>query len=183
MLAVFDEGVGGEGDDGDVGPAGELPDGPRGGGAVQMRHAHVHQHQVVASGPGQLQGNQPVVRQHDAGALFEEEFPEHLPVDGVVFHQQDAGVVQGVRGRRVALRVGGFRGFGGRIFGVAEFFQGQGQEEGGALEHLAADADAAVHHLDDVLGDGEPEPGAAVLSRRAAVPLLERMEQPGHDLG
>ena len=70
-----------------------------------------------------------------------------------------------------------------RIFGVAEFFQGQGQEEGGALEHLAADADAAVHHLDDVLGDGEPEPGAAVLSRRAAVPLLERMEQPGHDLG
>mgnify|MGYP006879910606 CR=1 FL=1 len=113
---------------------------------VHDRHAHVHQHQVVASGPGQLHGNQPVVRQHDAGALFEEEFPEHLPVDGVVFHQQDAGAVQGVRGRRVALRVGGFRGFGGRIFGVAETMNFTVGESGGQLgcRFLSFEGDGAI---------------------------------------
>src|ERR1700687_43344 len=45
--------------------------------------------------------------------------------------------------------------------------------EGRSRARGAVDPDAATHALDEALRDGETEPGAAELARRAAVGLLE----------
>ncbi len=54
--------------------------------------------------------------------------------------------------------------------------------EGAAAAGLAGDADAAAHPLDDLLGDGQPEPGAAVVPARRVLGLRERPEQAGQAL-
>ena len=48
--------------------------------------------------------------------------------------------------------------------------------EGRALAWRALDLDAAAHPLDDALGDGEAQAGAAELARGAAIGLLEFVE-------
>ena len=46
--------------------------------------------------------------------------------------------------------------------------EGDLDPEGAAASGLAGDADAAVHPLDDLLGDGQPEAGAAVVPARSS---------------
>ena len=50
--------------------------------------------------------------------------------------------------------------------------------ERAALARRAVHPHLAAHHLDQVPGDGQAEPGAAVAARRRHVGLLERREQP-----
>ncbi len=52
-----------------------------------------------------------------------------------------------------------------------------GEEEGGPDPGLALEPDAAAHQLHQAAGDGEPEPGAAVLARGRHVGLGERLEE------
>ena len=54
--------------------------------------------------------------------------------------------------------------------------QRHGEAEGRALARRALDRERAAHALDDAARDREPEAGAAELARRAAVGLLELLE-------
>ena len=51
--------------------------------------------------------------------------------------------------------------------------EGEIDGEGGAGSRHARHADAAAHLVDQALGDGEPEPGAAMPPRRTLLGLLE----------
>ena len=57
---------------------------------------------------------------------------------------------------------------------AAEFHR---EPENGAIAGLALNADGTAHHLGEILGDGEAEPGAAVSAGRGGVGLLEALEQ------
>ena len=65
-----------------------------------------------------------------------------------------------------------------RGVGVAGVRQRNGDAEGRAVAGAAVERDRAAHALDDPLGNGEAEAGAAELARRAAVALLELEEDP-----
>ena len=56
-------------------------------------------------------------------------------------------------------------------------FKRRGEPEGRALAGSAVDADCAAHHLDQLFGDGEPEPGAAIAAGGGSVGLEERGEE------
>ncbi len=56
--------------------------------------------------------------------------------------------------------------------------QRQGEPERAALALDALHADLPAHQLHELLGDGQPEPGAAVLARGGVVGLGERLEDP-----
>ena len=47
-----------------------------------------------------------------------------------------------------------------------------------ALQQLRLDPNAAAVHLDDLLGDGEPEARAALRLGKGAVDLVELLEDP-----
>ncbi len=57
---------------------------------------------------------------------------------------------------------------------------GQHDGEGRALARLAGDGDIAAQHGREMPGDGEAEPGAAVIARGRGVGLGEGLEQPAH---
>src|SRR3954471_21530188 len=50
------------------------------------------------------------------------------------------------------------------------------EPESGAAAFAVLEADAAVHHLDESLADGEAEAGAALLPRGGGVGLVEAAE-------
>src|SRR3989442_14343484 len=52
----------------------------------------------------------------------------------------------------------------------------QVEPEGGAATVAVQEADVTVHHLDQALANGEPEPGAALLPRRGGVGLVKAAE-------
>ena len=58
-----------------------------------------------------------------------------------------------------------------------------GEEEGRTLAGLALHADLPAHHLHELLGDRQPEAGAAEPARRGAVGLRERLEEPRLHVG
>ena len=62
--------------------------------------------------------------------------------------------------------------------GGAEF-QLRGKMKGRARALLAHDADLALHHLDQLLGDRQAEAGAAIAARNRLVDLLKGVEQVG----
>ena len=73
-----------------MGPASE--DGPRGVQAVELGHLHVHEDQVVAGSASQLDGLIAVFGQvHLQPDVLQQELRD-LPVDGLVFGDQDLGI-------------------------------------------------------------------------------------------
>src|SRR5437660_1618284 len=55
---------------------------------------------------------------------------------------------------------------------------GECDRKGRALSRSALDGDPAAEHLAEMLRDGEPEPCAAILSRRRQIGLTECLKQP-----
>ena len=97
---------------------------------------------------------------------------ENLAVGKRVIHQQHAQAIEGggVGGRR-----------GGR--GLRLFFQRHGEGKDGAIALPAQHAEPAVHQLDELLGNGQAQAGAAVFARRRAIGLREFLEDAGQRLG
>jgi hypothetical protein len=65
-----------------------------------------------------------------------------------------------------------------RLVGIAEARKRNADAEGSARSGNALDRDRAAHALDDPLGNGQAQAGAAVFSCRAAVGLLELRKNP-----
>jgi len=97
-LAVALHGVRRHGDHRDkVVDAGEPPAADHAGGlyAVQLRHLHVHQHQVVGQGFQRLQRLRAVSHRVGAQAQLFKDAQRHLLVGDIVFRQQDARLAPG----------------------------------------------------------------------------------------
>ena len=141
--------------------------------AVHAGHFHVDDHQVV--GGRAAVGGMPeqVQRRQGAGHGID----GHAPGQGVALQDVAVGVVVlddqqplprqcGSRQDLVGLRV------------VREG-QGQGESEGGALPDAGLDPDLALHDFDQLLGNDQPQAGAAEPPGGGAVGLGEGLEQAG----
>jgi hypothetical protein len=125
--------------------------------AVHLGHLQVHQDHLVLALLELVDGLNAVFGNLDLHAPLLQEFADHQLVHLVVFHQQDARVVQVLHGR--------LHGFGVLVEGarlVGGQPEGELERKHRAQAHLAAHADLAALHLDDSAGDGEAQPGAAV---------------------
>jgi hypothetical protein len=61
--------------------------------------------------------------------------------------------------------------------GVELLFQPHGKVKGGALTRLAFHVDLAVHQFDELTGDCQSQPGAAIAAGGGTIGLGERLEQ------
>ena len=150
--------------------------------AVHQRHLHVHQHAVEGGLAQQVERFLAVGRQAHRRAHVFQHLQRDLLVEGVVLHQQDAGVLE--RGNDGG-GLGGGQQFGGGVLhpfdhlrhaGVGNA-QPRGEPERAAHARLAAHAHLAAHQLRQLLADGQAEAGAAMFARGGGVGLLERLEQ------
>ena len=150
-----------------------IPDHPGQCEAVHARHLHVENGELWRRAPPDLlpqngQRPRPRLRQQALHAPGGQLLVQHPPVGLVVVHDQRPEVRQAHRGLGQLAR---FR----RL-------QSGGEPEGAPLPRLADDADLPAHQLDQLLADGESEPGPAEPSRGGRVRLGERLEQPPHGL-
>ena len=153
--------------------------------AIHQRHLHVHQHAVELRLAQQVKRLFAIVGQADGGARFFQQFQRHLLVEGVVFHQQDArmlerahhqgGVGAGAHGRcrlRHAVEHGRRR-----LVGNAQVGR---EPEGAAGAGTAVDAYVSTHQLGQLLADGQAQARAAIFARGGGVGLLEGLEEFTH---
>ena len=105
-----------------------------------------------------------------------EQFQGDFPVDGVIFRQQQPGA--GMAPTEFGLGVCRADSRGGGE-DAAPPLQPGGEPEGAAHAGLALDPDLAVHQLRQRPGDGQPQPGAAVLTGDRGIGLFEGFEEPG----
>jgi hypothetical protein len=135
---------------------------------VHLRHVAVHDRERERrAGAPALELRQrrvAAVRERGLQAPAGEHVGEDAPIRGVVIHDQhlESGELQrvrplGKRGRRAQ----------------AEF---HGEPEHAAASGPRLHADPAAHQLGQSLRDREPQPRAAILARRRAVGLAERLE-------
>ena len=108
---------------------------------------------------------------------------QYALVGAVVLRNQDAGAPSraGQADRRASGPISGYltNGFfhGGRRGRGSGYLADHGEPECGTFPHGAAQTDLAAHHLDQLLGDGQPQAGAAILARGGCVGLNEGREQ------
>ena len=124
------------------------------GGGLRCPRTQESERLVSSSGPTAL---------HPPDAQL---FLEDLVVRPVVVHDkrlQPLEVVPGDRGPEVRIRNRPER---------------NGEHEIGPLAGLAFDPDRAAHHLDELPGDGQAEPGAPEIPRGGPVRLREGIEDP-----
>ena len=149
--------------------AGELQPGHPG-------HRHVEQGEIEAGSAlgGVAQGTEGLVPGFGLAALGPgrpQELAQDDAVGRVVVDDQDSGSRQ----TRLLATVGK------RL--VLGCLESGGEPEGRPFARLAGDAELAVHHGDELLGDRQAEPGAAEPAGDRAVGLLERCEQLGLPVG
>ena len=136
-------------------------------GAVHARHQVVEYREVGGQAgthplPQQLQGFLGIARNMHLHAELLQLLAQHMQVDAVIVHHQ--GVTPLKTGR-------------GLVAAFADHRQLHREVEAGTLAGLAFDADFAAHHLHQLTGDRQAQPGAAVLARGGAVGLGEGIEQ------
>ena len=142
--------------------------------AVHHRHLAVHQHQVVASVLDRFDGLGAI---GDRGGLVSQ-LPQlrknYVPVDGIILRHQDSRVSRDPSGRsrRSGAPIPPARG----LLLDGRQLKNRREPEGGTLAFPAVDMDRAPHHLDELLRDSQPEPGAAVLACGGGVCLDEWRE-------
>jgi len=89
---------------------------------------------------------------------------DDLPVGGIVIHNQDG---------KAAQEIGSFLGMGELLL----LLKAGREPEGGSFARHAVGANFAVHPVHQLLGDCEPESGAAVFARSGTIGLREGREQ------
>ena len=181
-VAVFLEGMGGEGDDDALITIGtEL-----GGGGVAIHHGHLHIHEDDLKGvarTGRLDGDAigffaivgagdiapgvAKMESDDIAALLailgEEDADAQLPL--AVFHRAaDAGE--------------GVAGLAGREHDGAGGGHGQDEAEGAAAAQLALEGDVAIHFAGEAAGNGQAEAGSAEAAGGGYIGLGEGLKEP-----
>jgi hypothetical protein len=172
---VLVEGVGGHGQDGDVGVARQTADLPGRLEAVHDRHLHVHQDQVVVAPGGALDGLLAVVGQVDGEPEIGQHVHGDLLIEWIVLDQQHLGARQlaGGRGHDLDRRIG----LGRRQRNAGPLLEACGEPEHAAPAGLALGPRLAAHQTGQVPGQGQPQARAAVLAGGRGVGLLEGLEQ------
>ena len=168
---------------------------PQGGGVVPQRlrhveavdvgHHHVERDEVGAEGTGHPHGLVTVDRLVHDVAVALQLLAEQLADGLVVVDDEDVRRTAGPVGARVVAQVA-YEGAGvedRRIPGVRGLGRGardryrQGEGEGRPATHLAVDVDVPAVVLDDLLADGQPQPGALWLAGQRVADLLEPHEE------
>jgi len=151
---------------------------------VHLRHLHVHQDQVegFVAGGGDRLATVPGV-EHGVAALLEEGRGEGA-VDHIVLGEQDAQADGGNRFASLGIRSGGFpscrRVLGGtcgrRQAGRRHYPEPGGKVKGRSFAGSAFDPDPPAHPFNQLRGNGQSQPGAAVVPRGRTVHLGKRLE-------
>ena len=169
FLAVAGHGVGGQRHDRHPPRRpGQRPDRPRRREAVEHRHLHVHQHDVVAAAGRRRDRGAAVGDRLHAVPAGMQEGADQILVGGVVLGEQHPERRLRVGGARRRRRVLGPR----RAAGPGA----DREAEDAALARRARHRDLAAHQLDELLGDREPEAGAAGAPGERVVDLHELLE-------
>ena len=97
-------------------------------------------------------------------------------VGGIILRHQDSGVSRERDTSGGARRNGAPIPLARGLLAGSRQLKERGEPEGGTTAFPAFDVDCAPHHLDKLLRDGQPEPGAAILARGGFVRLDEWRE-------
>ena len=81
-----------------------------------------------------------------------------------VFHDDHSGNLDVIDDHYLQAGNSIFTWLPGRIF-LGCFFKYRREPEGGSFARVADQTDLSTHHFDQLLGEGRPEAGAAILAR------------------
>ena len=131
----------------------------------------IHENDVVALLPHQLNGLRPALRLVQVKGVALQEAPGHFAVDDVVVHHQHLHPRGGKRLRPFQLRPGHLRHL--RNGAPVHNLLGDRDNNRGTLAVDALHTDRSAHQLHQVLDNGQPEPGALHASVALGVHLAE----------
>ena len=180
FFAVAAADMRGHGDDRHAHPAGTQAPGHL--VAIHFRHLAIHQNQIVLAVQAGLKRFGAVNRLIDVLVTeFGQNALHHHHIDRVVFgHQQARSTIKhhgpvdiGSRARRLSGLAARAR---RQVLDVRCRRERELQNEGRSLIFPAIDPDRPSHQFDQLPGDRQAEPGAAVFSRRRRIGLFERRE-------
>ena len=183
FLLYAGDGVGGEADNGRfvVDAVFLLPDAVHGFGAIHAVHPLVHEDDVIGNLQGEGQGFLAAEGGIDLHFGFPEEAFDYGQVHAGVIHDQDfcIGGAEELPRKHFGFRAG-IRldvEFPDPLGGKDLLRNGDGEQ--GALAEFAFHPDGTAHHIQEVLGDGEPQAGAFHLLAAGGADAFEFFKEAG----